>query len=102
MTSFLVLKNQESHTAVSVFYVEEGIDSGPILIQERVEINGQSHEELINQTKKIGIDCIVKAISKIQFNDITTIPYDDNQMTYYSFPTRDDVREFRRLGAKFF
>ena len=102
MPSFWVLKNQESYTAVSVFYVDEGIDSGPILVQERVEINGQSQEELINQTKKIGMDCIVKAISKIQVNDITTIPNDDNQMTYYSFPTRDDVREFRRVGAKFF
>ena len=102
MPSFWVLKNQESHTAVSVFYVDEGIDSGPILVQERVEINGQSQEKLINQTKKIGMDCIVKAISKIQVNDIKTIPNDDNQMTYYSFPTRDDVREFRRVGAKFF
>lgn len=102
MPSFWVLKNQERFTAVSVFYVDEGIDSGPILVQERVEIDGQSQEELINQTKKIGMDCIVKAISKIQTNDITTIPNDDNHMTYYSFPTKDDVREFRRVGAKFF
>lgn len=102
MPSFWVLKNQESYTAVSVFYVDEGIDSGPILVQERVEINGQSQEQLINQTKKIGMDCILRAISKIQVNNITTIPNDDNQMTYYSFPTRDDVREFRRVGAKFF
>lgn len=102
MPSFWVLKNQEKYTAVSVFYVDEGIDSGPILVQERVEINGQSQEKLINQTKKIGMDCIIKAISKIQVNNITTIPNDDNQMTYYSFPTRNDVREFRRVGAKFF
>ena len=38
MPSFWVLKNQEKYTAVSVFYVDEGIDSGPILVQERVEI----------------------------------------------------------------
>lgn len=102
MPSFWVLRNQESFTAVSVFYVDEKIDSGPILVQERIEIKGQSQEQLINQTKKIGMDCIVKAISKIQANDISTIPNDDNQMTYYSFPTKEDVREFRRVGAKFF
>ena len=102
MPSFWVLKNQEKCTAVSVFYVDEGIDSGPILVQERIEIKGQSQEQLINQTKKIGMNCIVKAISKIQANDISTIPNDDNQMTYYSFPTKDDVREFIRVGAKFF
>jgi methionyl-tRNA formyltransferase len=102
MPSFWVLKNQEKYTAVSVFYVDEGIDSGPILIQEKIEIKGQSQEQLINQTKKIGMNCIVKAISKIQANDISTIPNDDNKMTYYSFPTKDDVREFRRVGARFF
>lgn len=102
MPSFWVLKHQEKFTAVSVFYVDEGIDSGPILVQEKIEIKGQSQEQLINQTKKIGMNCIVKAISKIQANDISTIPNDDNQMTYYSFPTKDDVREFRRVGASFF
>lgn len=102
MPSFWVLKHQEKYTAVSVFYVDEGIDSGPILVQEKIEIKGQSQEQLINQTKKIGMNCIVKAISKIQANDISTIPNDDNQMTYYSFPTKDDVREFRRVGARFF
>ncbi|MFL2805331.1 MAG: methionyl-tRNA formyltransferase [Gammaproteobacteria bacterium] len=102
MPSFWVLKNQESYTAVSVFYVDEKIDSGPILVQEQIEIKGQSQEQLIDQTKKIGMNCIIKAISKIQANDISTIPNDDNQMTYYSFPTKEDVREFKRVGAKFF
>ncbi|MDC0465038.1 formyltransferase family protein [Pseudomonadales bacterium] len=102
MPSFWVLKHQEKYTAVSVFYVDEGIDSGPILVQEQIEIKGQSQEQLISQTKKTGMNCILKAISKIQANDISTIPNDDNQMTYYSFPTKDDVREFRRIGARFF
>ena len=99
---FLGIKNQEKYTAVSVFYVDEGIDSGPILVQEKIEIEWQSQEQLINQTKKIGMNCIVRAISKIQANDISTIPNDDHQMSYYSFPTKDDVREFRRVGARFF
>lgn len=102
MPSFWVLKNQEKFTAVSVFYVDEGIDSGPILVQEKVEINGQSQEQLITETKKRGMDCILKAISKIQANEVSTIPNDDSQMTYYSFPTREDVREFRRVGGRFF
>jgi methionyl-tRNA formyltransferase len=48
------------------------------------------------------MDCIIKAISKIQDNDNSTMPNDDDKMTYYSFPTKDDVKEFRRVGAKFF
>ena len=33
MPSFWVLKNQEKYTGVSVFFVDEGIDSGPIVVQ---------------------------------------------------------------------
>jgi len=102
MPTFWVLKNQEKYTAVSVFLVDEGIDTGPILVQERVIINGQSQEQLIRQTKKIGMDCIIKALLKILANDFSTIPNDDNKMTYFSFPTREDVIEFKRVGAKFF
>lgn len=102
MPSFWVLKNQEPRTAVSVFYVDEGIDSGPILVQKKIELSGQSQDELIRQTKKIGMDCIVKAVEKILAGDTATIPNDDEYMTYYSFPTKRDVKEFRRVGARFF
>ena len=48
------------------------------------------------------MDCIIKASLKILANDFSTIPNDDNKMTYFSFPTREDVIEFKRVGAKFF
>ena len=42
MPSFWVLKNGERETGVSVFFVDEGIDSGPILVQKRIEIGGMT------------------------------------------------------------
>lgn len=44
---FWVLKNNEKNTGVSVFFVDEGIDSGPIIIQEKVEIGNQTQAQLI-------------------------------------------------------
>ena len=38
-------------TGVSVFYVDEGIDSGPIIVQTEVNIGNRTQEELINYTK---------------------------------------------------
>ena len=52
MPSFWVLKNNENKTGVSVFFVDEGIDSGPIIIQKEISINNRSLEELIIYTKK--------------------------------------------------
>lgn len=102
MPSFWVLKNREEKTGVSVFFVDEGIDSGPILVQREVFINGMTQAELITHTKQVGMECIVESINKILIGVISTLPNEDDEMTYFGFPTRDDVIEFRKVGGRFF
>lgn len=102
MPSFWVLKNDEEYTGVSVFFVDEGIDSGPILVQNKVEIGDRTQEELIRDTKKMGMDAIVEAIKKIQESDYELSPNPDEESTYFSFPTREDVKEFKKAGKRFY
>ena len=102
MPTFWVLKNNEKYTGVSVFFVEKGIDSGPIIIQEKVEIKDRTQSQLIKYTKKIGMDCIIKSIYLIQNDLVTLIPNPDSEKTYYSFPKREDVIIFKKNGKKFF
>lgn len=102
MPSFWVLKNKEEKTGVSVFFIDEGIDSGPILVQREVFIKDMTQAQLITITKQIGMECIIEAINKILIGDITTQPNDDKEMTYFSFPEREDVIEFLKVGARFF
>jgi methionyl-tRNA formyltransferase len=102
MPSFWVLKNNEKYTGVSVFFVDEGIDSGPIIIQKKVEIGNKSQEELIKHTKQIGMESIIEAIEKIKTNDVVLIPNDGEKSSYFSFPTRSDVKEFYKQGKRFF
>ena len=102
MPSFWVLKNREKETGVSVFFVDEGIDSGPILVQRRIEIGEMTQAELIEASKIVGMDAIIEAIAKIQKGDIATLPNDAATATYFKFPTRDDVTAFRAAGARFF
>jgi len=102
MPSFWVLKNQEHKTGVSIFFVDEGIDSGPILVQKEIEISGMTQEELIRQTKRLGMDGILEAIDKLHLGDRSVIENDDAKKTYYSFPTHEDVKEFRKVGARFY
>lgn len=101
MPSFWVLKNNEKETGVSVFFVDEGIDSGPILVQKRVEIGQRSQSELIEFTKKLGMDAILEAIEKIYGGSYQLIPNNANEMTYFSFPTKEDVKEFLKAGKRF-
>jgi len=102
MPTFWVLKNNEKKTGVSVFFVDKGIDSGPIIVQEEVEIGNRTQEELILHTKKIGMDAIAKSIDLIHKEDVQLIVNDISQKTYFTFPTRRDVLEFKRNGKKFF
>lgn len=102
MPSFWVLRNNEVHTGVSVFFVDEGIDSGPIIVQKKIAIGNWSQNELIRITKQLGMDAILEAIELIHKKQYQLIPNDSNLMTYFSFPTQADVNEFRRIGKKFF
>ncbi len=102
MPSFWVLKNKEEFTGVSVFFVDEGIDSGPILVQKKVKIGNRSQEELINHTKQIGMESIIECVEMIQKGGYQLIPNPAEEMTYFTFPTRKDVDEFYTAGKKFF
>jgi methionyl-tRNA formyltransferase len=102
MPSFWVLKNDEDYTGVSVFFVDEGIDSGPILVQKKIEIGDRTQQELILDTKKLGMDAIIEAIDMVKTGDYEPIPNPDEKMTYYSFPEREDVEEFWQRGKEFY
>ncbi len=102
MPTFWVLKNNERYTGVSVFFVDEGIDSGPIIIQEKVEIGNKTQQQLIKETKQIGMNLILKSIDLIEKNEFKLIENPESEKSYYSFPTPEDVEEFKRKGKKFF
>ena len=102
MPTFWALKNNEKYTGVSVFFVDEGIDSGPIIVQKKIEIKNQTQEQLIIQTKKIGMEAIVKAINLINENAFTLIENDDSKKSYFSFPEKSDVDNFKKIGKSFF
>ena len=102
MPTFWVLKNDEKYTGVSVFFVDEGIDSGDIVVQKRVEIGNRTQEELIKHTKKLGMEAIAEAVDLIQKDKVELIENDDSKKSYYSFPTREDVKVFLQKGKRFF
>jgi methionyl-tRNA formyltransferase len=103
MPTFWVLKNNEKETGVSVFIVDEGIDSGPIIVQKNIVIEPkETQRSLILRSKKIGMDAIAEAVELIDKDDLDLIPNPEEEMSYFSFPTRKDVNEFKKAGKKFF
>jgi methionyl-tRNA formyltransferase len=102
MPSFWVMKNNEKKTGISVFFVDEGIDSGPIIVQTELEIGNRTQQELIIHTKKLGMEAVAKSIDLIQKEEVKLIENDPSKKTYFTFPTKQDVLEFKKNGKKFF
>jgi len=102
MPSFWVMRNNEKKTGVSVFFVDKGIDSGPIIVQTEVEIGNRTQQELIILTKRLGMEAIAKSIDLIQKDEVKLIENDPSKKTYFTFPTRQDVLEFKKNGKNFF
>ena len=103
MPAFWVMRFDEPETGVSVFFVDEGIDSGPILVQKRVAIEpGETHASLVRRTKRLGMDAVLEAIDRLEAGDDATLPNEDAEASYHSFPDAADVAAFRRAGKRFF
>jgi len=102
MPTFWVMKNDEKFSGVSVFYVDNGIDSGPIIVQEKVVIGDRTQQELIIHTKKIGMELIARAVDLIENNTVKIIENDASQKSYFSFPAKEDVKMFKAMGKRFF
>ena len=86
------------------FFVDEGIDSGPIIVQKELEIQDKSQEELIWELKFLGANAIIEACNLInRYNGKPpTSSNDDELKTYFSKPTVMDVKEFKQAGKRFF
>jgi methionyl-tRNA formyltransferase len=102
MPTFWVLKNNEKTTGVSVFFVDKGIDSGPIISQKTIQIDIKNQSLLIKKTKKIGMELIIESLNKILSNNYELIQNIDSDSTYYGFPSSEDVKLFLNTGAKFY
>ncbi|MDC0280976.1 formyltransferase family protein, partial [Akkermansiaceae bacterium] len=103
MPSFWVLLKKEKYTGVSVFKMDEGIDSGPIISQEKIEIKKTTtQKDLIIETKKIGIELIIASVEKINSGKIDYINNPIDKGSYFSFPKKSDVNKFLKQGGRFF
>lgn len=104
MPSFWQLYNGEEKGAVTIHWMEKGIDSGDIILQRWFDITpDETQDSLIRKGKFIGSELVHEAIELIEKygKDVPTIPNDESEATYYSFPTKEEAKQFKKMGKKF-
>jgi methionyl-tRNA formyltransferase len=74
----------ETKTGISWFWVDEGIDTGPILIQKAAEIDPDSTTGSLyfNTLFPLGIAAVGEAIDLIKSGDPPRVPQDETQANY--------------------
>src|SRR5262245_52097364 len=68
--------NGETTTGVTTMFIEETLDSGPILLQQKTEIGaGETAPELMRRLSLMGADLLSETLAR--FKDITPLPQHD-------------------------
>jgi methionyl-tRNA formyltransferase len=77
------IMNGEKHTGVTTMRMDEGIDTGPILLQRRVEIGpGQTAGELSQVLAKVGAELLLETVNGLEAGTVAETPQDDSKATY--------------------
>lgn len=102
MPSFWTLANGESEGGVTVHFVDEKLDNGPIVVQRRYRIHPRDTlEDVMARSKDLAAEAIIDAVRLIEAGDPPLLPNDAAEATHFSMPEREDVRRFLDNGHRF-
>ena len=102
MPSFWTLANGEREGGVSVHFVNEKLDDGPIVVQRRYRIHDHdSLEDVMARSKDLAAEAIIECIRLVEAGDPPLLDNPESESTHFSMPTREDVRRFRQHGHRF-
>lgn len=88
---FWTFRRGDQQTGVTVHLMDAGLDSGPIVLQERVPIpNGIGELELERQLAHLGGALLVRALHGLADGTIEPQPQDASRATSYSWPRPED------------
>ncbi len=96
---FWAMYKGEKHTGVTVHWMVERFDSGPILVQKRIKIKGgESWFELNKVLAKLGGEAIKETLEGIKSGVIKECINDSKKETINHFPSVEEVRNFKKKG----
>ncbi len=93
---FWALKNKERTTGVSIHYMDEGIDSGDIIVQRPFSIGRwETESSLRRKAAELSVPLVVQTVDLIRRGGGPRVPQTASDATYYSYP-RHGKRDLAR------
>ncbi|MBN2518201.1 MAG: methionyl-tRNA formyltransferase [Candidatus Altiarchaeota archaeon] len=83
--------NGEQKTGVTVHFIDEGVDTGPIILQEMVGIGeNEAAIEVMRKTLPLYGKLVVEAVDRIEKGTVKRTPQDPYSGTYFPKRTAED------------
>jgi methionyl-tRNA formyltransferase len=95
------LANNEGHSAATIHYMEEGLDEGDIIVQEKVDVvEGDSAFSLFYRCCVLAGKLLTKAVDEIEAGTVSSYKQDLSQKSYFSWPTKECVKNLHNNGYR--
>ena len=82
----------DAETGVMVMQMEEGLDTGPVLMAEKVPVGRKTSGELATELSRLGADLMVRALGALERGAITPQPQATQGVTYAKKIFKDEAR----------
>jgi methionyl-tRNA formyltransferase len=101
MPTFWQMYQGEKTVGVTIHRMTPKIDAGEVLLQGELEIQpGETLDHLIRRSKRHGAHCMARVLREIAAQTQRVVAIDKGQESYFTFPTVEEIREFRRRGLR--
>lgn len=87
------LINGDAETGLSIFWPDEGLDTGPILLQKRVDIGPDDTVGSLyfNHLFPLGLDAILESVDLVDRGEAPRIVQDESKVTYEGWCGSNDA-----------
>jgi methionyl-tRNA formyltransferase len=101
MPNFWTLFNKERYAYVTIHKMAEKIDDGAIIRQDKFEIEkNESFNSLARRSKEFGAELMVDVLKRLRQGSMNCRPNYSSQATYYTFPTAEQIKLFKKRGGR--
>jgi methionyl-tRNA formyltransferase len=82
----------DAETGVMAMRMEEGLDTGPVLLAERIPIRRKTYGALHDEMARLGADLMVRALGAVERGNAQTQPQAEDGVTYAKKIAKDEAR----------
>jgi len=101
MPTFWQMYYGEKTVGLTIHYMVAKLDEGQVLLQEQQPIvQGETLDQVIRRSKRYGAHAMAKVLRQLRDGTASPRMMDQSNGSYYTFPTADEIKEFRRRGLR--